>query len=74
MSMPPPLLTPSQGGRYLHHLPPGNAPLTLSAFTGSTNVSSVVMLHLPFNAIHDADYTPVADTTPLPLDGQKQTT
>jgi hypothetical protein len=34
------------------------------------SISTVVFK--PFNAIHDAEYTPAADTRPLRLDGQQQ--
>jgi len=57
------------------HYPPGNVPLTLSVY--STGVTSNLNIYAPtfyrpFNAVHDADYTQVADTTPLRLDGQTQ--
>lgn len=52
------------------HLPPGNAPITALATSTAGSTMTFAGSFVPFNAIHDADYSAAPDTTPLKSDGQ----
>ena len=56
------------------HLPPGNAPITVTAQATANSTTTVGHLNVLQNSIHDAEYAAPADTAPLKSDGQTEVT